>query len=191
MRVEGTLPRGHARVGSSYRTYQSLFHLFPDNIEYGLRLAGAQNSASKSTDALKTVALLRKLPAPSSGDPRIDIVEAQGAESMGDFAQEDAIPGKLRKRLRPWALDSWPPPAGTCNAGRLNRLGKMEQALAACEAAQQVYARAGDRDSVARVLITSGSVLEEQGQFAPAKARYDEALAIHRATGDQAECRSR
>jgi tetratricopeptide (TPR) repeat protein len=68
----------------------------------------------------------------------------------------------------------------------LNRLGQAEQALAACEDARKIFADAGDRDSVARVLVTSGSVLEEQGQFASAKARYQEALAIHGATGDQA-----
>jgi DNA-binding winged helix-turn-helix (wHTH) protein/tetratricopeptide (TPR) repeat protein len=186
MRVEARYREATREWDQAIEMYRSLFHLFPDNIEYGLRLANAQNSAAKSTAALKTVAQLRKLPVPSSGDPRIDIVEAQGAESMGDFAREDSISGQAAEKAQTlgaglmaaagWHLQCW----------ALNRLGKMEQALAACEAAKQVYARANDRDSVARVLITSGSVLEEQGQFAPAQACYDEALAIHRATGDQA-----
>jgi DNA-binding winged helix-turn-helix (wHTH) protein/tetratricopeptide (TPR) repeat protein len=185
MRVEARYREATREWDQVIEIYRSLFHLFPDNIEYGLRLADAQNSASKSTDALKTVALLRKLAGPSSGDPRIDIVEAQGAESMGNYAQEDAMSGRAAEKAQALGAGLLAAAGLHLQCWALNRLGKMEQALAACATAQQVYARTGDRDSVARVMITSGSVLEEQGQFAPAQARYEEALAIHRATGDQ------
>ena len=44
--------------------YQTLFRFFPDNLEYGLRLANAQNSSGAPKEALATIETLRK----SGGD---------------------------------------------------------------------------------------------------------------------------
>ena len=186
MRIEARYREATRSWERAIEIDRALLHDFPDNIEYGLRLASAQNSAANSTDALQTVVLMRKLPAPSSQDPRLDIVAAQGAESMGDHAQEESLSRRAAERAQAMGASLLAASARHLQCWALNRLGQMDAALAACEQARQVYARAGDRDSVARVLITSGSVLEERGEFAPAKTRYDEALAIHRATGDQA-----
>src|SRR5262249_31956746 len=35
--------------------HRALFGFFPDNVDYGLRLAGAQTSAGRAKDALKTI----------------------------------------------------------------------------------------------------------------------------------------
>ncbi|MFZ0228320.1 MAG: protein kinase, partial [Mycobacterium sp.] len=50
--------------------YRTLFGFFPDNLEYGLLLAGAQTQGGKGKEALVTVESLRKLPAPSGNDAR-------------------------------------------------------------------------------------------------------------------------
>jgi DNA-binding winged helix-turn-helix (wHTH) protein/tetratricopeptide (TPR) repeat protein len=63
--------------------YQSLFHLFPDSLDYGLLLASAQ-MAIKPSDSLRTLALLRSLPPPSNEDARIDMVEASAWISVND-----------------------------------------------------------------------------------------------------------
>ena len=71
--------------------YHTLFDFFPDNLEYGLRLVSVQNGAGKSNDALVTIESLRKLPAPVSEDPRIDIYEADAAEALSDYNRELAL----------------------------------------------------------------------------------------------------
>src|SRR5262249_38860044 len=63
--------------------YRALFEFFPDSLEYGLALANTQNSGNRWNDALATVATLRGLPAPLRDDPRIDLVEAEAAYSLG------------------------------------------------------------------------------------------------------------
>ena len=68
-------------------TYQQLFALFPDDVDYGLRLANAQTSAGKGSDGLATLEKLRRLPPPASQDPQIDLAQAGAAESLGDFNQ--------------------------------------------------------------------------------------------------------
>lgn len=57
------------------KTYAALVGLFPDNLDYGLRLATAQLHVN-SDDALRTLASLRRLPAPIGTDPRIDLMNA-------------------------------------------------------------------------------------------------------------------
>lgn len=186
MRVEARYREATREWDKAIEIYRALFHLFPDNIEYGLRLADVQNSASKGAEALNTIGELRKLPPPSSEDPRIGIAEAQGAEAIGDYAREESVARSAAQKAQSIGAKFLTAASRHLQCWALNRLGQVEQALAACEDAKKVFSEAGDRDSVARVLITSGSVLEEEGQFAPAKARYEEAMAIHRATGDQA-----
>jgi DNA-binding winged helix-turn-helix (wHTH) protein/tetratricopeptide (TPR) repeat protein/TolB-like protein len=75
MQVEGdyyaSLP-DHEKAESTYR---ALFELFPDSVEYGLRLAAAQHSAGHRNQAQETISRLRRLPAPASDDPRIDLAD--------------------------------------------------------------------------------------------------------------------
>ena len=41
-------------------TYRTLWGFFPDNLEYGLRLAAAQIAAGQGKEALSTVEEMRK-----------------------------------------------------------------------------------------------------------------------------------
>jgi DNA-binding winged helix-turn-helix (wHTH) protein/tetratricopeptide (TPR) repeat protein len=73
--VEGGYRRAIADWPQAVETYQTLFHRFPDRLDYGLLLASAEVQAGRP-DALATLATLRRLPAPAGDDPRIDTVEA-------------------------------------------------------------------------------------------------------------------
>jgi eukaryotic-like serine/threonine-protein kinase len=76
--------------GKAADTYRTLWIFFPDNLEYGLRLADALTSAGKAKDALATAEQLRSLSSPSRDDARIDLVQANAAKSLGDFAGQEA-----------------------------------------------------------------------------------------------------
>ena len=58
-----------ANASSIVETYRSLFHLFPDNLDYGLLFASAQMHLS-AADSLQILAVLRKLPPPLGDDAR-------------------------------------------------------------------------------------------------------------------------
>jgi eukaryotic-like serine/threonine-protein kinase len=86
--IEGRY-REFAKEGPrAIETYQALWTYFPDDIEYGLRLAKAQIGFGTEVDSKKTIAEMRKLSLPSSDDPRIDLIEAEAAENRGDFQLE-------------------------------------------------------------------------------------------------------
>src|SRR5262249_56904734 len=66
--------------------YQALFDLFPDRVDYGLRLADCQVAGGRAREAFRTAEALRSLPEPDRSDPNIDLVEAAAAQSLSDFA---------------------------------------------------------------------------------------------------------
>jgi len=78
--------------------YKTLTSFFPDNLEYGLRLANAQSRAAKGKDVLVTVDELRKLPLPQSADPRIDLAEARAYDTLGDAKHQEAASAKAADR---------------------------------------------------------------------------------------------
>jgi tetratricopeptide (TPR) repeat protein len=73
--VEGQYQRTVEEWPKAVETYRSLFHLFPDNLDYGILFASAQMHLS-SADSLQTLAALRHLPPPLGDDARIDMTEA-------------------------------------------------------------------------------------------------------------------
>jgi DNA-binding winged helix-turn-helix (wHTH) protein/tetratricopeptide (TPR) repeat protein len=73
--VEGQYQRTVQQWPKAIETYRSLFHLFPDDLNYGLLFASAQMHLSAS-GSLQTLAGLRKLPSPLGDDARIDMTEA-------------------------------------------------------------------------------------------------------------------
>ena len=59
--VEGQYQRTVEEWPKAVETYRSLFHLFPDNLDYGLLFASAQMHLD-AADSLQTLAVLRRLP---------------------------------------------------------------------------------------------------------------------------------
>jgi TolB-like protein len=141
--VEGRYRETTHEWDKAIEIYSMLFSFFPDNLEYGLRLAGAQTSDADAKKALATVEAMRKLPPPPGDDPRIELAETEAATSLGDFrrVQSTAVKaaGKgevLGARLliaRARYYDCW---------ASLN-LDQTERATAACEEAKRRQWRRG------------------------------------------------
>src|SRR6185312_728136 len=71
--------------------YKELFDSAPDNLDFGLKLVGAQFGSGRTQDALATIARLRALPAPQRDDLRIDLAESRAANITSDFKRELAL----------------------------------------------------------------------------------------------------
>jgi serine/threonine protein kinase/Tfp pilus assembly protein PilF len=194
-RLAGTLTRENRLVveGQYWETerdwqkaieaYRSLVQVFPDNLDYGLRLAQAQIEAGKANDALQTSAALRRLPAPAREDARIDLLEAWAHGSLGHFQKqlelaeaadrkaEDA--GFLRARAK--SSQGWV----------LVRLGRLEEAQARLEEARSLFAAAGYQRGVASTLRNLDNLSLERGDLTQARATAEAALALYRQIGDE------
>jgi DNA-binding winged helix-turn-helix (wHTH) protein/tetratricopeptide (TPR) repeat protein len=166
------------------KLYQTLWRDYPDNLEYGLRLAASQRRASLSGDALATVAQMRALPPPSRNDPRIDLAEAYARALRGEWKleQEAAKRAGVKAQAQSRSLilaEAW-------SAEGNSLLGQGEDlsgALNLYKQALQIYRQSGDKRDEASLLNNSGSALQGQGDLAAAEAKYKEALEICRSIG--------
>jgi eukaryotic-like serine/threonine-protein kinase len=192
--VEGDYHLSNHEYDKAIDVYRSLFTLFPDNLDYGLRLADAQQRGSKSNDALTTVMALRKLPAPASGDPRIDLQEATGWIWMSNSqrAQEPlkhALEGARSQGSRLLAALVL---RQQCRS--LFILGHVADAVAACREARDTYAAAGDLAGEAGAMRSWADALRGYDTPGPSGVRegspevmelYRHALDIFRSVGDE------
>jgi tetratricopeptide (TPR) repeat protein len=165
--------------------YRSLWTFFPDNLEYGLRLADVQTSAARGRDALATIERLRALPAPANDDPRIDVSESSAAQSLGDYRKEEeaalravakaGATGARLIRARGELLAAW----------AAKSLGRTDDARRRYEDAAAIFSEAGDRGGLAKALNGEGILLYYAGDLDGARILYEKALAIRRDIGDE------
>jgi DNA-binding winged helix-turn-helix (wHTH) protein/tetratricopeptide (TPR) repeat protein len=157
--------------------YRSLWTFFPDNLEYGLRLANSLTVAGRSAEALATLASLRKLPSPKGEDPRIDLATAQIARRQGDAAaelQSGRLAGAKGRRLGQSQVLA---EALLLQGDALYVMGRPQESIARFHEAQRLFAKAGDNAALARTLNRIGAVLLDSGDYAGAEEHYHEALA--------------
>jgi tetratricopeptide (TPR) repeat protein/tRNA A-37 threonylcarbamoyl transferase component Bud32/TolB-like protein len=165
--------------------YWNLWSLFPDNLDYGLRLAAAQTSAGKVDEALATAAALHNLPPPSNADTRIDLAEAMAAGARADFKRQQAAASRAAAKAGEHGAPLMVAQARLLECRALRNLGQAQPAVAACEEGRRLYAAAGDRAGVAEALTHAANVLYDRGDLAAASPLYEEALTIYREIGNR------
>jgi eukaryotic-like serine/threonine-protein kinase len=164
-------------------TYRALVDFFPDNLDYGLRLASAQTSAGRGKDARATIERLRALPSPESDDARIDLVEAAASAGMGDFKRQQASASMAATKADGQGARLLAAQARNSLCSSFRTLGDPQRAIETCEEARRDFESAGDRIGAARALNTIAVVRMERGDLTEAKKSYDEALAVVHGVG--------
>ena len=166
-------------------TYRTLFDFFPDNLDYGLRLASAQTSAAKAKDALATLDTLRKLPSPASEDARIDLYDAAAAASLGDYKRQQVSATRAVATADSQGARLLAAQARISECSSLRYAGKPKESIAVCQDAVKIFDAAGDRGNAARALNSIAVVLMEQGDNAGARKTYEESLVATKENGDK------
>ena len=162
--------------------YRTLRNFFPDDLEYGLRLASAQSQGGFAKDALETVARMRSLPERESKDARIDLAEAKVAEHLGNFRlmqQAAAAAGeKAHAQDSRWMMAQ----AKEQEGWAWSHLGDLENAMAAYSQAQKLSA-AGNPDTLATVLYGIATLLMDKGDYQGSRKFYEDSRRIYRQIG--------
>jgi tetratricopeptide (TPR) repeat protein/tRNA A-37 threonylcarbamoyl transferase component Bud32/TolB-like protein len=183
--IEGRYREATEDWPKAVEIYRSLWGLFPDNLDYGLRLAAAERSAGQPEEALGTAEALRTLPAPAAEDPRIDLAESAAAGALADFKRQQAAAARAAARGTAQGARLLVAQARLAECSAFRNLGHAEAALAACEAGRRLYADAGDRSGVAEALTHAANVLYDRGDLAGAEQRDQQALATYRELGNR------
>jgi len=165
--------------------WETLFRLFPDNLDYGLRLAAAQTAALQPRAALATIDELRSLPAPSSEDPRIDLAEAAAAGLVSDFERQLDAAERAAVRAEALGAGRRVAQARLTQAHTHRFLGQLEASLETAREAHRRYAELGDAAGTAQALTALGNAVFDRGELEAAAANYREALEVSRRLGDQ------
>ncbi len=183
--VEGRYWEGIREWNKAVETYRTLFHLYPDNPDYGLRLCSAQTSAGKAKDALGTLEALRKLPPPKSDDPRIDLEEASATYALSDFKRQLAAATRAAEKGAAIGAHLLVARARLLQARALWETGDPKKSLAVSEEARRIYETTGDRWGLGTYLTNTANVLASQKDLAGATRVQEQALAIYREIGNK------
>jgi DNA-binding winged helix-turn-helix (wHTH) protein/tetratricopeptide (TPR) repeat protein len=181
LQIEGQYYSSLQDRNKAIEVYRKLFAMFPDNLNYGLRLADEQRRVN-SEDALKTVAALRRLPAPAADDPRIDMIESR-AWINNDYAKAQAAGRRAVEKGAAQGAHLLVARAYGILCETLGNGSSTEQAIRDCQNARQSYAAAGDRNNEARTLSDFAGLYYQLGQIDRAESMYREALRMFREIG--------
>jgi tetratricopeptide (TPR) repeat protein len=165
--------------------WQELYRRYPDNLEYGLKLAQSLVAAGEPRRALEVAGVLRRLPSAAAQDLRIGFAEAAAAGALGEFhRQQEAAhqsaelalaQGARLQRAQALLLEGW----------ALRNLTESERAQGVTAEAEGLFQQAGDASGVARARVQRASLLYDQGDLATARRLFEQALTTYRELGDK------
>jgi len=162
---------------------RSLVTFYPDELSYRLRLIEVQYLGGKARDALATVDAARKLPAPLSGDPRLDLVEADAARLATDYPRELAAAKRAEEKGTRLGARLIMARAKMNIAYATRDTGNLDAAIAYMKDAERLFTEAGELGGAARAVAHQGLYLTTKGELPEAWAAFERALGIQRAIG--------
>ncbi len=184
--VEGRYREIDHQYEKAIEVYRTLFTLFPDNLDYGLKLATAQVQGHKGHDALDTVESLRKLGPPASEDPRIEMTENNAWWVLGDLKHKVESLARAVGKARAQGARLILARALEDQAMTFNELGRTRDAIDLCRESRDISAAAGDRQGEARALRASADLLSDLGDLPQSIRLYQQALTIFQKNGSEA-----
>jgi DNA-binding winged helix-turn-helix (wHTH) protein/tetratricopeptide (TPR) repeat protein len=176
----GEVKKDWARAGELYR---SLWTFYPDNLEYGLRLADCLSAGGHGERALAAVEEMRKLPPPAGSDPRVDLAEAWTAKRLSDAPRELRAAASAEAKGRKSGATQIVAQALALEGDGLILVGRSAEAAPRLEEARDLFAKSGNQAALAVVLTRLGMTFHERGELAEAEKLYRQALAAQERAG--------
>ena len=181
--IEGRYREATRDWAAAAKIHQTLFQLFPDNIDYGLRLAKDQNNDGRPNDSLATVQSLRGLKAPLRDDPRIDLAQGEALGSRGEFLQEVQLGRSAAAKAKAQGSGMVLARARAMEGGALWKSGKPADAGQPLREAQELYTNAGNYQATAEIMRILSGLAYDAGDYEKARRELEQALAIFRRIG--------
>jgi tetratricopeptide (TPR) repeat protein/TolB-like protein len=183
--IEGRYNELSREWSKAIEIYQTLTSFFPDNLEYGLRLAASQRSAGEGNNALSTIEQLKQLPPPAGDDARIDLAESHAAAAVSDFKRAEEAAGHAVVKGKAQQMQLLVAQSRSAQGAALERLGQLDAATSALQEAQTLFTAAGDQVGAANALSLIGHVSYDKGDFKGALDAYQDAFAVFRKLGNR------
>lgn len=182
MLVEGEYYESLGDQENAASTYRALFELFPDNLEYALRLTTGLTMAGHSSQATAVISQLRRLSSPASDDPRIDMLEAN-AGPTNDPARLVLI-RSAEKKAEAQGKSLIYAQARKAECLNLNYSDHPSAGPPACEDAYNLFIMLGNRAGAADSIRLMADGIGSQGHYEQAIATYQRALNVLEGMGE-------
>jgi tetratricopeptide (TPR) repeat protein len=180
LRIEGQYQSLAGSYDEAVNTYRSLWLVYPDSLEYGLRLAETQAIAGMADDALATIDELRALPAPISDDPRIDLAEAFAAGAIGDSRRQAEAAERVVESSRRLGSRQLEAEARLALGSALRELGDLDRSLAELDAARSIEVESANPVGEARAAYSLARTHLAMGDIEAGTHEAEAALALAR-----------
>jgi DNA-binding winged helix-turn-helix (wHTH) protein/tetratricopeptide (TPR) repeat protein len=173
--IDGQYWRAMQNWPRTVESYQELFRLFPDNLDYGLLLATAQINTSPP-QALQTLAGLRRLPPPAGDDARIDMTEASAWITQDLVKAHAAAITAISKGKAQGSHAIVERTYGfLCQQG-VGGVVAMDDAISDCELARQSAEAAGDRNGEAMMWTDLAGLYYQRGELSRSAEMFRAAI---------------
>lgn len=158
--------------------YRSLWTFYPDNLEYGLKLANSFMRSGRLTESLETIAAVRRLPLPNGEDPRADVLEARIVRRLGDPAAELRAAEAAVTKGRHSGETLITIQGLIFQGDALLTMGSVDQAIDIFRQARVLAETAESPMILGMAYANLGAALQSRGDLADADEASREALAI-------------
>jgi hypothetical protein len=157
------------------RVDRALATFYPDDLEIGLALAGAQIGADHPDDAIKTITTLRRLP---GADGRLDLAEAEAADKKHDEKRCLELATRAQQQAMAHGERALAAGAALFLARSLRKQGDFVRGLEAARGARKLLAELGNRGDEAKALMEINFTSSRQGDLASAESAAKEAYTM-------------
>ena len=181
--IEGRAHELLAETPKAVESYNTLWQLFPDDIDYGLLLIRAQIDAGHANDAEKTLSDLRRLTVSEADGARLDLTDAKIASMLSDFKRAESSAERAASGGLAIGASLLVAQALQVEAQAWERMGQADKANDLSNQARELYSSAGNRRGAARCLLTIGDVIYDKGDYAGAKKQFESAQVEYSAIG--------
>jgi tetratricopeptide (TPR) repeat protein/TolB-like protein/predicted Ser/Thr protein kinase len=179
-----------AETAQATESYRALWEFFPDNVDYGLALIRTQIAGGHAVDGEKTLTQLRKLAVSEADAAGIDLSQANIAESLSDFHQQQSVAERAANRGRAIGAKLLEAQALRLEANAWERLAQTQKSIECSQQARDLFVAAGDRRGAAVTLLIVGDVLFDESDYVGARKQFDEALSVFQEIGAARNIRS-
>jgi tetratricopeptide (TPR) repeat protein/DNA-binding winged helix-turn-helix (wHTH) protein len=184
MLVEGAYYESLPDPEKAISTYRALFTLFPDGLDYGLRLVTMLDRVGRREEVMEIIRQLRRIPPPAGDDARLDIWEAREISIVNGPAA--ALP--LQRGMNTAAARGQKliyADAKSQQCVQLEYSDHPDAAIPACREAYETFLAAGNRTRAASALRNLADRTSDQGQPEEALRLYERAIQMLQEAGSR------
>ena len=179
--IEAQAHAEHDRYLQAAEIYQALSRFYPDDLDYALRTSSARVYGGEPKEALALIESLKK----TWRDPRVDLAEAEAAETASEYPRSRAAATRAIKAADARGLRLLAARARIMEGWALLRMSQLPAARVAFEDARTRYEKAGDRAGVGQALGGLGAVLYDAEELDEAMRVFADELRIAQETGSR------